>query len=338
MNDTTSITPHHPANACVKATANRSGVPEAISSVWITVADLAVALDFYARVLSFSVEKEYSLACEGIQQLFGIVEKDARLKVARLRLGNERIELMEFAGTTEGRAIPPDSRSNDGWFQHLAIVVSDMNAAYEHLSSHHVRHVSTAPQTLPDYLGPAAGISAFYFRDPDGHNLELISFPDGKGDPKWQLCGDDLFLGIDHTAIVVDASHECMSFYCNTLGLEVAGRSENYGSEQEHLNQVFGARLFITGLQALKGMGLEILDYVAPPGGRPYPTDSRLTDLWHWHTAIRVADVDSTYAAVTAKKYPLVSKGIIELENGELEMSKAFLFRGARNHAFLIYE
>jgi catechol 2,3-dioxygenase-like lactoylglutathione lyase family enzyme len=64
-----------------------------------------------------------------------------------------------------------------------------------------------------------------------------------------------LFLGIDHTAIVVSNTENSLKFYRNLLGLRVAGQSENYGTEQEHLNNVFGARLLITGLKADKGPG-----------------------------------------------------------------------------------
>ena len=75
--------------------------------------------------------------------------------------------------------------------------------AYEHLRRAKVKHVSTAPQTLPAWNKDAGGIKAFYFRDPEDHVLEIIWFPAGKGDPKWQQPGTNLFLGIDHTAIVV---------------------------------------------------------------------------------------------------------------------------------------
>ena len=75
--------------------------------------------------------------------------------------------------------------------------------AYEHLRRAKVKHVSTAPQTLPAWNKDAGGIKAFYFRDPEDHVLEIIWFPAGKGDPKWQQPGTNLLLGIDHTAIVV---------------------------------------------------------------------------------------------------------------------------------------
>ena len=45
---------------------------------------------------------------------------------ARMRLGRERIVLTQRGG----RPVPAESRSNDLWFQHLAIVVSDIDRAY----------------------------------------------------------------------------------------------------------------------------------------------------------------------------------------------------------------
>jgi len=112
-------------------------------------------------------------------------------------LGKSKFNLLSSLRRPEAAPIPPDSRSNDLWFQHLAIVVSDMDTAYATLCGHNVQHVSTAPQTLPDYITAAAGIRAFYYRDPDGHNLELIWFPEGKGAPRWQS-KNRLFFGIDH--------------------------------------------------------------------------------------------------------------------------------------------
>ena len=52
-----------------------------------------------------------------------------------MRLGREEIALVRFA--VPGRQpYPTGSRSDDLWFQHLAIVVADMDAAYAHLSAH----------------------------------------------------------------------------------------------------------------------------------------------------------------------------------------------------------
>src|SRR5438094_518151 len=84
------------------------------------------------------------------------------------------------------------------------------------------RRASTGPQLLPRTIPGAAGIRAFYFRDPDGHPLEVLQFPRDKGDPKWHAPSDRLFLGIDHTAIVVSDTRTSLAFYRDLLGFRVA--------------------------------------------------------------------------------------------------------------------
>ncbi len=95
-----------------------------------------------------------------------------RMRVVRMKLGDEFIELTEYL-TPKGRPVPTNSRSHDRWFQHIAIIVNDMDRAYQWLSQNHVVHVSTAPQLLPDWNKNAAGIRAFYFKDSDGHVMQL---------------------------------------------------------------------------------------------------------------------------------------------------------------------
>lgn len=305
---------------------------KSVEKVSLTVSALDRAVHFYTEVLDFKKAGEYNLAGEKARQLYGLADVNPIVHVAILKMGDETLELLSFEGTAPGRAIPADSRSNDGWFQHVAIVVSDMDAAYQRLSSHKVTHVSTAPQTLPGYLPAAAGISAFYFRDPDGHNLELIQFPKGKGNPRWQGTTGKLFLGIDHTAIGIEDTDRGYSFWRDALKLEVGGHSENYGIEQEHLNQVFGARLYITGLQANEGFGVEFLDYIAPPGGRPYPVDSRPTDLWHWHTTLEIDHLEQLKDQLTANGFTIVSSGIVALD----DHTRAILVRDPDGHAVLL--
>jgi len=204
-----------------------------------------------------------------------------------MQLGNEYLDLTEYLAP-RGRPIPTDSRSNDLWFQHIAIVVRDMDQAFEKLRALKVQFVSTGPQTLPPSIAAAAGIKAFYFRDPDEHNLELIYFPPGKGDPRWQETTNKLFLGIDHTAIGISNSESSLKFYRDLLGFRKAGESENFGTEQEHLNQVFGAHLQITGMRAASGPGTEFLEYLPPRDGRARPADVHANDIVHWQTALDV--------------------------------------------------
>jgi hypothetical protein len=70
-----------------------------------------------------------------------------------------------------------------------------------------------------------------------------------------------------------------LKFYRDTLGLAVAGASENYGPEQERLNNVFGAHLRITALRGESGPGVEFLEYLTPRDGRPYPPGEKANDL-----------------------------------------------------------
>ncbi len=307
-----------------------------VPKISITVSKLESIVPFYEEVLTFKKVEEYQLNSSNLQRLLGLQDDDLEAKVAVLQLGKEKIELIEFINEDRQRAIPEDARSNDLWFQHIAIVVSDMEAAYKRLRKYKVQHVSTSPQTLPDYLPAAAGISAFYFRDPDGHNLEIIHFPAGKGDPRWQNAENSLFLGIDHTAIGIDDTDQSSNFYQNLLGLKIAGNSENYGSEQEHLNQVFGAHLIITGLKAQEGIGVEFLDYLAPPRGRSYPADSRATDLIHWHTFIKVDNIEQKYRELQTANVSFISNGITEIKQGTSASVRAFLVRDPDGHAVLI--
>jgi catechol 2,3-dioxygenase-like lactoylglutathione lyase family enzyme len=263
------------------------GAPIArVDAVAITVSDLDGSRAFYSGLLGFTPVRETEVTGEAIERLQGLFP--VRLRVARLRLGDEFLELMEYV-TPRGRPAPVDSRSNDRWFQHVAIVVRDMDRAYAWLRDHRVTHVSPEPQRLPDSNPAAGGIRAFYFLDPDGHPLELIWFPPGKGDPRWQEPTDRLFLGIDHTAIAVGDTRRSLAFYRDRLGFRIAGESDNSGPEQERLNAVRGARLHITSLRAASGPGIEFLEYLAPRDGRPTPADTRANDLVHSQTRLVVS-------------------------------------------------
>lgn len=306
----------------------RSQVIE-VEAIGFTVSDLDNSVRFFSEVLSFQKVSDvevFGSEYEHLQGVFGL-----RMRVVRMKLGDELIELTEYLAP-QGRPIPVDARSNDRWFQHIAIVVRDMDKAYEQLRKHKVRHASTGPQTIPEWNKGAAGIRAFYFKDPDDHNLEIIYFPPGKGDPKWQEDGNALFLGIDHTAIVVDDTEESLKFYQDLLGLKVAGENHNYGTEQEHLNNVFGARLHITGLRAAKGPGIEFLEYLAPRTGRPTPVDIQANDLIHWQTNLVVRSVQTAAERLRQGKVSFVSTSATEIPESSLGFKTGALVRDPDGH------
>jgi catechol 2,3-dioxygenase-like lactoylglutathione lyase family enzyme len=316
------------------ARAGGPGVIERVDAIGITVSDMDTALDFYTGVLPFEVVSETEVAGDAFEHLFGVF--GLRARIVRLSLGAEEIELIDYLAP-EGRPIPEGSRSNDAWFQHIAIIVSDMDQAYAQLRRHKVQHASSGPQTLPDWNPNAGGIEAFYFRDPDGNHLEILEFPAGKGDPRWQSDAA-LFLGIDHTAIVVADTDASLAFYRDRLGMTVAGESENWGPEQERLNNVFGARLRITALRAPAGPGIELLEYLAPSDGRPFPESTRANDLWHWQVSLVTADLAAAAAPLRAGHDPLVSPGAVELPANGLGFDAGLMARDPDGHAMLLIE
>jgi len=306
-------------------------LPEAnrVAEIGMVVSDMDRAVEFYSQVLTFEKSSDvevYGSEYEHLEGLFG-----SRMRIVRMRLGNEVLELTEFLAP-QGRPIPVDSRSNDRWFQHIAIITSDMGGAYNVLREHKVKHASTAPQLLPSYITNAAGIRAFYFRDPDNHFLEILQFPPGKGDPKWHAASGKLFLGIDHTAIVVADTNASLKFYRDRLGMHIVGESENYGTEQEHLNNVFGARLRITSLHAAAGPGVELLEYLAPRDGRPMPSGSATDDLWAWQTTMSVTSAAAVERSLHSEKTNFVSSATVVLPDATLGFIRGFLVRDPDGH------
>jgi catechol 2,3-dioxygenase-like lactoylglutathione lyase family enzyme len=251
-------------------------------------------------------------------------------------LGDERIDLMEYLAP-HGRPIPSDSRSHDHWFQHIAIIVSDMDRAYAGLRAAGVAHISPEPQRLPDWNPTAGGIRAFYFKDPDGHVLEVLWFPPGKVAARWRRT-DALFLGIDHTAIVVADTARSLACYRDALGLAIAGTSENWGPEQERLNDVPGARLRITTLRAPAGPGIEFLEYLTPRDGRPAPVDARANDLTHWQTNLVTSDVAGVERALRGGGCAMAAPIPIAPRGRELGFGRGFMARDPDGHAFHVIE
>lgn len=308
----------------------------AIGHIGITVSDMKKSLDFYTGVLPFkkiSDEEVYGEPYEKLEALFGL-----RMRIVTLKLGDEEIDLIDYL-TAGGKSIPEDAKPNDLSFQHIAIVVSDMDKAYSELRRHNVVHISTGPQTLPPSIPKAAGVRAFYFQDPDKHNLELIFFPKGKGQEKWQHANNKIFLGIDHTAFGVSNTENSLKFYRDILGIERKGDSYNKGMEQEHLNNVEGASLHITGLRTVSGPGLEFLQYLLPGTGKPYPFDTRADDIWNWQTTLFTDDAGSLYEKINRTGgYKIISKGLTLIPGNNGRSTKAFIVRDGDGHAMLIKE
>jgi catechol 2,3-dioxygenase-like lactoylglutathione lyase family enzyme len=283
---------------------------DAVQSVGMTVADMERSLYFYTTVLCCQKISDRQVSGVETDRLYGL--SDVHLRVVKLQLGDESFELTEFV-RPKGRPIPPNSRSNDRWFQHIAIVVPDMERAYQHLQHHWVSKTSPNPQKLPAWNPIAGGIESFYFKDPDGHNLELIHFPADKGDPKWQKSTKALFLGIDHTAIVITNMAISLAFYCDLLGMKLQQQSENLGSEQEKLSGIPDAKVKISSLKAPAGLGIELLEYVKPVSGKPIPINTRPNDLWCCQIIVTLQNSDAKSQQLQVTRSPIASTPELDL-------------------------
>ena len=305
-----------------------------VESIGMTVSDMDRAVEFYSA-LTFQKISDVEVLGEQFEHLEGVF--GARMRIVRMQLGKEYLDLTQYLAPP-GRPIPVDSRSNDLWFQHIAIVVRDMDQAFDKLRALKVQFVSTGPQTLPPSNKAAAGIKAFYFRDPDQHNLEIIYFPPRKGDPRWQEQTDNLFLGIDHTAIGISSTDASLHFYRDLLGLRRAGESENFGTEQEHSTQVFGAHLRITGMRGDSGPGVEFLEYLTPRDGRTRPANVHANDIVHWQTMIATDDVEALAKKLRHAQVGFVSTGIIVIPNDKSGFSKGTLVSDPDGHDLLLIQ
>lgn len=215
---------------------------ERLLRVSLTVRDLALMERFYCAAFGF-VRVGGGELSPALLRLLGATDTAARSSL--LRLGNEFLELVQF--DPPGRPYPSGSTARDPWFQHIAIVVADMEAAYDRIRQLPMSPITEGgPQQLPANAG---SVIAFKFRDPESHPLELIQFPPGSGDPVWRhRAREQLFLGFDHSAIVVADAAVSEGFYTSRLGLAELARSTNHGPEQQRLDGVSSDVVDVVGL------------------------------------------------------------------------------------------
>ena len=184
-----------------------------------------------------------------------------------LELGSQRIELLQFA--RGGRPYPAGTLASDLLFQHCAVVVRDMHEALRRLSAvaGWTAISGHGPQRLPASSG---GVTAFKFRDPEGHPLELLAFPAAGLPAHWrQAPGSDPCIGIDHSAISVSDGAASVAFY-QGLGLRVTGASTNTGAEQARLDGLAEPHVEVTALAAEQATPhLELLCYRRTQPGAP---------------------------------------------------------------------
>ena len=231
-----------------------------ITDFGVVTADLPRLVQFYRDVLGFTAQGEERPIDQAEIALLGLSGAGRRQVMS---LGKQNISIDQFEKA--GRPYPPDSDAASLWFQHLALVVSDIGKAFAQLRD--VAPISQGgPQQLPSSSG---GVQAFKFRDPDGHPLELLQFPRDRTPNAWrtdQKLARQIGLGIDHSAISVADADASAAFY-RALGLNTGDQTFNEGPEQQRLDDLRGVKVAVVPMTPPEGTPhLELLGYQIPSG------------------------------------------------------------------------
>jgi catechol 2,3-dioxygenase-like lactoylglutathione lyase family enzyme len=317
-----------------------SGYVERVKMIGFTVADVDREADFFTKVLQFEKVADFRVVGSEYGKMVGVF--NANMRIVHLRLGDQIVELTQYVSPPTGRPIPVPSYSNDEWFQHMAIVVSDMDAAYKVLQENNVQQVSAHPITIPQTNPGAAGIKAIKFHDPERHDLELLYFPPGKGDPSWQKPTKKLFLGLSHTAMTVGNTEKGVTFYRDLLGIDVGGFTLNSGATQEVLDNLFNDTCHVTEMRPVSAPPhIEFLDYKTPPGGRSMPADTRANDLWHWQTSLVTKDIQAVTDRLREAGAQFITPDVVSISpeaQAQLGFKKALMVRDPNGHAIRLIE
>ena len=291
-----------------------------------TVSSLDQAVAFYCDALDFRVITQATQASVAWAALLGMPGLHAQ--AVTLQLGAQQLELVAFS--PPGRAYPAHTDAANACFQHIAIVVSDMAAAYRRLCRHVVTPISQdGPQQLPPHNG---SVTAYKFRDPDGHPLELIQFPLGIGDAAWQQTRR-VFLGIDHSAIDVADIQQSVDFYTQLLGFSITSRALNSGPAQQRLDRLRGDVVDVVSLQPSTAgpPHVELLGY-RHPRTRPGAADTHSTDVAADRLVLQMQPLGSLVEALRSAHVEFVSPHIVRTQGGEL----ASLVRDPDGHHLLL--
>jgi catechol 2,3-dioxygenase-like lactoylglutathione lyase family enzyme len=302
-----------------------------IGRISFTTADADRLASFYREAFGFEAMETEHHGGESFARLTGV--EGAQASALPLRLGEQTIELLAF--TRRGAPYPADIGCDDPRFQHIAIVVADMETACLRLCACAGWTAITrgAPQRLPASSG---AVTAFKFRDPDGHPLELLAFPPDNVPPRWRQAPHrhGPFLGIDHSAIVVSGTAQSVAFYRQVLGFSVVGGSLNRGREQEQLDAVSGAVVEVTALDpgTENPPHLELLCYRSPGPSRGAPAALGSNDTAATRLTLEVDDLPALEDRLATARVRFISAGTVVLWDNR----PALLIRDPDGHALLL--
>jgi catechol 2,3-dioxygenase-like lactoylglutathione lyase family enzyme len=296
--------------------------------VSITVADLAGTAAFYRDRLGLDVGAEQALGDPAWSSLLGL-DAGTAARAVDITLGQHVLKLVAF--DPPGVPYPAERASNDQWFEHVALVTGDIAAVWDRLERGSSGVITKGdPVLLPPNTG---SVTAFKFRDPEGHPLELIFFPKGVGDPVWQQTSGTGILGYDHTAISVMDVDRSVAFYTNLLGFHVGGRSLNQGAEQDRLDGLSGCQVDVVALQPAEVATphVELLHYRTPPG-RTLAAEVNANDVASARQVHKVDDLEALVGRLEAKGVTFVSPGAVTLKDS----GKAAAIRDPDGHMIVL--
>jgi catechol 2,3-dioxygenase-like lactoylglutathione lyase family enzyme len=296
--------------------------------VSVTVADLAGTAAFYRNRLGLQVGPEETMGDPAWNGLLGL-EQGTMARAADVAIGQQVVKLVAF--DPPGRPYPPERASNDQWFQHVALVSGDIAKVWEKLEGGSPGEITKGtPVRLPANTG---SVTAFKFRDPEGHPLELIFFPPGVGDQQWQGKAVSGIVGYDHTAISVMEVDCSVAFYTKLLGFKIGARSLNKGLEQDRLDGLTDCEVNVVALEPASEVTphLELLHYRKPPG-RTLTSEVQANDLASARQIHRVDDLDALVARLQAEGVTFVSPGVMALKGG----GKAAAIRDPDGHMIVL--
>jgi catechol 2,3-dioxygenase-like lactoylglutathione lyase family enzyme len=151
-----------------------------IEHVGLTVPDLDAAQRFFVDVLGCEfvfADGPFPRDPDFCRERLN-VHPDATFRYAFLRCGNgPNLEVFQYSAPDQALTAPKNS---DVGGHHLCLYVDDIDAAVEHLRAHGVRVLGEINHIDS---GPAANSRWVYFLAPWGLQLELVSYPGGKGPP-----------------------------------------------------------------------------------------------------------------------------------------------------------
>ncbi len=319
-----------PANGDTDGSAAAAVGPPAcrIARFGRVVADIEQAERFLAAAFGFTTIGR-TVEDSHFAELVGVPGATARR--THMRLGDQEISLTAF--DPPGQPYPPDSTSSDLWFQHLAIVVADIDAA--HTRVREAAHVMPITEGGPIRLPCASsGVRAFKFRDGDGHPLELLEFHAESTPAAWRRQGrSDVFLGIDHTALAVADTKRSIDFFQSSFGLTPAMQTENVSAEQSRLDAVPDARVTVSTLNPTEETPhLELLGYQT--GRRRATSTAASNDTAATYVVLQTPDLALTARALAANSARFVSPGICTMRDS----TRAVMILDPDGHRFIAEE